>query len=82
MPKVNGITSRQLLVLEFIKTFVQMKGHSPSMQDIANGLGMKSRSNIHRIVHDLRKHGALSIRPHKFRTIKVTDKSVKEMASL
>lgn len=82
MPKVNGMTSRQVLVLEFIRTFVKMRGHSPSMQDIATGLGMKSRSNIHRIVHDLRRQGCLSIRPHKFRTIKVTDKSVKEMASL
>lgn len=82
MPKVNGTTKRQLLVLEFIKTYIQMKGHAPSMQDIALGLGMKSRSNIHRIVHNLRSQGKLSVNPHKVRTIRVTDKTVKEMASL
>lgn len=82
MPKVNGITHRQQLVLEFIKTYLQMKGHAPSMQDIATGLGMKSRSNIHRIVHSLRAQGLLSVRPNKFRAIKVTDRSVKEMAAL
>lgn len=82
MPKVNGITKRQMLVLEFIKTYTQMKGHAPSMQDIATGLGMKSRSNIHRIVHTLREQGRLAVKPHKFRAIKVTDRSVREMAAL
>jgi repressor LexA len=82
MPKVNGTTQKQLLVLEFIKAYIEMKGHPPSMQDIATGLGMKSRSNIHRIVHSLRTQGKLSVNPNKVRTIKVTDRSVKEMAAL
>ena len=82
MPRVNGITNRQQLVLDFIKTYLEMKGHAPSMQDIATGLGMKSRSNIHRIVHSLRTQGRLSVKPNKFRTIKVTDRSVKEVAAL
>ena len=82
MPKVNGTTNRQQLVLEFIKTYIQMKGHAPSMQDIATGLGMKSRSNIHRIVHSLREQGRLDLRPNRFRAIKIVDRSVKEMASL
>ena len=77
MPRVNGITNRQQLVLDFIKAYLEMKGHAPSMQDIATGLGMKSRSNIHRIVHSLRTQGRLSVKPNKFRTIKVTDRSVK-----
>ena len=54
------MTERQKLVLEFIKTYWDMKGHAPSMQDIATGLNMKSRSNIHRIIHDLR-NPAMSI---------------------
>lgn len=71
MPRVNGITKRQVLVLEFIKTYIEMKKHAPSMQDIATGLGMKSRSNIHRIIHSLREQGKLSINPTKARTIEV-----------
>lgn len=43
---------------------------------------MKSRSNIHRIVHDLRIAGFLKIDPHKFRSLKVVDKSVKRMMAL
>jgi repressor LexA len=71
VPRVNGITKRQVLVLEFIKTYIEMKKHAPSMQDIATGLGMKSRSNIHRIIHSLREQGKLSINPTKARTIEV-----------
>ena len=71
MPRVNGITKRQLLVFEFIKTYIEMKKHAPSMQDIASGLGMKSRSNIHRIIHSLCEQGKLSINPNKARTIEV-----------
>jgi len=76
------MTPRQQLVLEFIQTYIKMKGFAPSMQDVATGLGMKSRSNIHRIIHDLRRLGHLRLNPHKVRTVKVVDKSVKEIAAL
>jgi repressor LexA len=76
------VTERQRLVLEFIKTYMEMKGFAPSMQDVATGLGMKSRSNIHRIIHDLKRNGLLSLRPHRVRTLKLEDRSAKEVASL
>lgn len=76
------MTERQRLVLEFIETYIKMKGFAPSMQDVATGLGMKSRSNIHRVIHDLRRMGHLRLNPHKVRTVKVVDKSVKEVVAL
>ena len=76
------MTERQRLVLEFIKTYMEMKGFPPSMQDVATGLGMKSRSNIHRVIHDLKRNGLLTLRPHKVRTLKLQDRSAKEVASL
>lgn len=76
------MTERQTLVLEFIQTYIRMKGFAPSMQDIATGLGLKSRSNIHRVIHDLRRQGHLRLNPHKVRTVKVVDKTVKEVAAL
>jgi len=76
------VTSRQKLVLEFIQTYIKMKGFAPSMQDIATGLGLKSRSNIHRVIHDLRRKGHLRLNPNKVRTVKIVDKSVKEVSAL
>jgi repressor LexA len=76
------MTEKQRLVLEFIETYIKMKGFAPSMQDIASGLGMKSRSNIHRIIHSLKRDGHLSLKPHKVRTMKVMDRSVRELTAL
>ena len=76
------MTERQRQVLEFIRVYVEMKGFAPSMQDIATGLGMKSRSNIHRVIHDLKKQGLLTLNAHKVRTLKLYDRSAKEVAAL
>jgi SOS-response transcriptional repressor LexA len=65
------MTDRQSRVLEFIRIYWEMKKRSPTLQEIAVGLEMKSRSNIHRIVHSLEKKGLLRIEPRQFRAITV-----------
>ena len=70
------------LVLDFIRTYIKFHGISPSYQTIALGLGMKSKANIHRIVHRLQDDGLLSIRPYKFNSIKLIDRSAREVAAL
>jgi repressor LexA len=47
------MTNKQLEILEFVQSFIKTKGFAPSLQDIASGLGLKSRSNIHRHIHIL-----------------------------
>jgi len=76
------VTERQRLVLEFIQAYIKIKGFAPSMQDVAVGLGLKSRSNIHRIVHDLENMGLLVTTPNKVRTMKLRDRSVEKMLAL
>lgn len=76
------MTERQRAVLEFIQTYIKMKGFAPSMQDIATGMGLKSRSNIHRIIHTLEEAGLLVTTPHKVRTMKLRDRSVEKMLAL
>ena len=49
------------MVLDFIRIYMEEKRVSPTLQNIAEGLGMKSRSNIHRIVHSLKKMGHLKV---------------------
>jgi SOS-response transcriptional repressor LexA len=70
------------LVLEFIRAYIKFHGMAPSYQTIALGVGMKSKANIHRIVHKLQDDGLLTIRPYKFNSIKLNDRSVREMAAL
>lgn len=73
---------REKAILEFIKAYVRLHGVSPSYEVIAHGVGLKSKSNIHRFVHRLEEMGYLRIKPYKFRSIKVIDRSVAEIASL
>ena len=70
------------LVLDFIRAYIKFHGISPSYQTIALGLGMKSKANIHRIVHRLQDDGLVSIRPYKFNSIKLIDRSAREVAAL
>jgi repressor LexA len=76
------MTEKQKLVYDFIQTFIKMRGFSPSYFEIAQGLGMKSKSNIHRHVHCLRERGLIQIKPHMIRSMMVIDKSVKHVVGL
>ena len=76
------MTERQLEVLHFIEDFIKYRGFSPSYADIAAGLKLKSKSNIHRIIHNLKDRGFLKIQPHKIRSLVPIDKSVDKMTSL
>lgn len=69
-------------VLEFIRSHIAVNGVSPSYEAIAKGVGMSSKSNIHRIVHRLRDEGLLDLKPYKFHSIKLVDRSVQEISRL
>ena len=76
------MTERQKMVLDFINLYIKMKGFPPSYMDIATGLKLRSKSNIHRLVHDLKNKGLLAVKPHMVRSLKVIDKSVTEISKL
>jgi SOS-response transcriptional repressor LexA len=69
-------------VLEFIRAYVKLHGVSPSYEVIAKGIGLNSKSNIHRIVHRLKADGHLVTKPYKFHAIKLVDTSAKEVMKL
>ena len=45
--------------MRFITGFQEAKGYCPSLLEIANSLGFKSRSFSHPVVHDLIRRGHL-----------------------
>jgi SOS-response transcriptional repressor LexA len=76
------MTKRWDLVLRFIRAYIKIHGAPPSYEIIAKGLGMKSRSNMHRIVHRLEEEGLLETRRYKYLSIRVVDRSVEEISRL
>lgn len=76
------MTGKWEMVLRFIKAYYKIHGATPSYEVMAKALGMKSKSNMHRIVKRLEEEGHLSKRPHKYYGIKVVDRSVMEISRL
>jgi len=76
------MTKRQKMVLEFIKAYLSVKGYPPSYTNICEGLGIKSKSNVHKHIHALKEQGLLEIQPHKIRSIKLIDDSVDKVKSI
>jgi repressor LexA len=72
------MSEKHQLVLDFIKAYMKLYGVSPSYEVIAKGIGLKSKSNIHRIVHSLQDEGLLTLKAYKFNSIRVLDKGAKE----
>lgn len=76
------MTKRQGMLLEFIRQYISVHGFPPSFDDIAKGLQLRSRSNVHRMVHSLRKEGKLNLKAKKFRSIQLLDKTVDQVNAL
>ena len=76
------MSEKHQLVLDFIKAYTKLYGVSPSYQVIANGIGLRSKANIHRIVHALQDEGRLVLRAYKFNSIRVLDRGAKEVLDL
>jgi repressor LexA len=76
------MTEKQQLILDFIRAYIRRHGVSPSYEAIAVGLKLRSKSNIHRIVHKLKDDGHLTVQPYKFHSIKVVDRSLEKVLSL
>jgi len=76
------MTKRRQLVLDFIRAYIRLHGVPPSYEVIAKGIGLKSKSNIHRIVHRLKADGHLVTKPYKFHAIRLVDSSARAVMSL
>lgn len=57
--KSSNLTKRQLAVLQFIRTFLLDEGRSPTLKEIADGVGSSAVSTIHKHVQHLMEKGFL-----------------------
>ena len=66
-----AITRRQKEVLDFISGFVQRNGYSPSYEEIARGLGLKSLATVHKHVTNLQAKGLIARAHNRSRSLDV-----------
>jgi repressor LexA len=66
-----AVTRRQKEVLDFISNFVQRNGYSPSFEEIARGLSLKSLATVHKHITNLQSKGLLQRAHNRSRSIDV-----------
>jgi repressor LexA len=66
-----AVTRRQKEVLDFLESFVMRNGYSPSFEEIARGMGLKSLATVHKHITNLEKKGLLDRVHNRSRSIDV-----------
>lgn len=66
-----GLTKRQSDVLKFIREYNEDNGHSPSYQNIADNVGIRSKSHVLRVVSALAERGWIKKIPYRSRSLVV-----------
>jgi repressor LexA len=77
---MKGLTSRQLGVLAFIIDYLDDKGYTPSMRDIADNLGGVSTNAVEGHLKSLEKKGYIARTPRIARSLRVLKKMPKAVA--
>jgi len=66
-----AITRRQKEVLDFIRSFVERCGYSPSFEEIAHGLDLRSLATVHKHISNLERKGLLQRAHNRSRSIDI-----------
>ena len=66
-----AITRRQKEVIDFLSSFTQKNGYSPSYEEIASALGLNSLATVHKHVTNLQSKGLLQRAHNRSRSIDV-----------
>jgi len=66
---VKPLTNRQKEALDFINSFIDTKGYSPSLKELAKFLRTENLSTAQYFIQELEKKGHLKRNPHKNRGI-------------
>lgn len=65
------LTHKQKELLDYINTYQNDHGASPSFEEMKEALGLKSKSGIHRLISSLEERGFLRRLAHKARALEV-----------
>jgi len=68
-----NITRRQKMVYDFIREFHRRTGYSPSIDEIAKGVGLRSRATVHKHLTNLVERGLLRRRPNRARSLELVE---------
>ena len=76
------LTKKQLALLDFLKTFTEENGYSPSYREIMSGLGLSSVSAVAEHINNLVEKGVLEKVPGEARSLLILDYQHEETVKL
>ena len=76
-----AVTRRQKEVIDFLESFVTRNGYSPSFEEIARGMGLKSLATVHKHITNLEKKGMLDRVHNRSRSIDVLPPGARSRSS-
>lgn len=73
--------NRQRQILDFIAQYIQTKGYSPTLSEIAKALGVSSLATVHEHLETMEKKGVIKRYDGSVRGIEILDKTAAERTS-
>lgn len=67
------LTSQQHNVLSFIREYLQQQGHAPTLDEIGEAVGVRSRGSVHRLVQALVDKGQLRRDASGWRSLRLVE---------
>lgn len=75
---VNSLSTRQLEILNYIRSEIKAKGYPPSVREIGEAVGLSSSSTVHGHLSQLEKKGFIRRDPTKPRAIEIVNYNSEE----
>jgi repressor LexA len=69
--KVEHLTDTQERILRCIRQAIADRGEAPTVQEIGDQVGMRSRASVHYQLGELESKGAIVREPHRRRGIRL-----------
>lgn len=76
-----ALTRRQKDLLDFLATFIEKHGYSPSYEEIASGMDLTSLATVHKHIHSLESKGYLKRGFNQSRSLEISPKYLDERRS-
>jgi repressor LexA len=76
-----ALTRRQKDLLDYLATFIESKGYSPSYEEIASGMQLTSLATVHKHIQSLESKGYLKRGFNQSRSLEISPKYLDERRS-
>lgn len=73
--------NRQRQILDFVAQYIQTNGYSPTLQEIAKALGVRSLATVHEHLQTMEKKGVIKKYEGAVRGIEILDKNAADRTS-